>query len=230
MHQSEPATDLGVVRRSAVVFAGGDPVPAAAAAWLPGDATVIAADAGLVHAVALGLDADVVIGDFDSVPADLLAAAEAAGAAVERHPAAKDSTDLELALHAARSTGAAHTIVVGGYGGRFDHLLANALVLASDDFAAMQVEAIIGTAHVAVVRHSVSLPGRTGELVSLIPVGGPARGVRTDGLRYPLCGEDLLPGSSRGVSNEIVTPPARVAVGAGTLLSVRPQALTEARP
>ena len=62
---------------------------------------MIAADGGVDRALALGLHVDVAIGDFDSVTAAGLAAAEAAGARIERHPAAKDATDLELALDAA---------------------------------------------------------------------------------------------------------------------------------
>ena len=41
---------------------------------------------------------DLAIGDFDSVASDALARVEAEGAVVERHPAAKDATDLELAM------------------------------------------------------------------------------------------------------------------------------------
>jgi thiamine pyrophosphokinase len=50
--------------------------------------------------------------------------------------------------------------------------------------------------------------------------------VSTDGLRYPLRGEALLPGSSRGISNEVADPEtASVQVEAGVLLVVRPEAL-----
>ena len=49
----------------------------------------------------LGLTVDLLVGDLDSVSATGLAAAEAAGTAVERHPPAKDATDTELAIAAA---------------------------------------------------------------------------------------------------------------------------------
>ena len=45
------------------------------------------------------------------------------------------------------------------------------------------------------------LEGEPGELVTLVAVNGPAEGVTTEGLAYPLRGETLEPGSSRGVSN-----------------------------
>src|SRR5688572_20257234 len=87
----------------ALVFAGGDPLPEGISERLPADAFVIAADSGLRYAQLLGRRVDLVVGDFDSVDPDDLAAAEASGAAVERHAAAKDATDLELALDAAHA-------------------------------------------------------------------------------------------------------------------------------
>jgi thiamine pyrophosphokinase len=213
---------MGEPSRPALVFAGGDPVPAGVADHLPRDALVVAADSGVEQALALGRAVDVAVGDFDSVTPEALERAVAGGALVERHPVEKDATDLELALLAARAAGARHVTVVGGYGGRFDHLLANAVLLAGDDFADLEVDALMGPARVVVVRREVRLTGRPGELVSLLAVGGVARRVRTDGLRYPLRGEDLMPGSTRGISNELVGSLAGVAVAGGVLLAVQP--------
>ncbi|MEX0834659.1 MAG: hypothetical protein WD010_01110, partial [Nitriliruptor sp.] len=73
-------------------------------------------------------------------------------------------------------------------------------------------------------------PGRTtridatvGAVISLLPVHGAAIGVRTSGLRFPLDGETLLPGSSRGVSNEFIEMTATVDLTDGVLLAVRPR-------
>ena len=69
---------------------------------------------------------------------------------------------------------------------------------------------------------SGSLSGRPGELLSLFALHGPAEGVRTEGLAYPLDGETLEPGSTRGVSNVFVEESARISVEHGVLLAVRP--------
>jgi thiamine pyrophosphokinase len=207
---------------SFIVVTGGDAVEAASVPPLQPGAIVIAADSGVEQAQALGWPIAVAVGDFDSVDPAALRAAELAGAVVERHPAAKDATDLELALAAAVARGAQRICVVGGDGGRLDHLLANALLLASPAYADVEVTAVMGGATVTVVRSSAALEGPVGSVVSLLAVGGPAIAVTTDGLLYPLAREDLLPGSTRGVSNEIVASPATVRIDAGVLLAVQP--------
>jgi thiamine pyrophosphokinase len=189
---------------------------------VPGAPTVIAADGGLDRAAALGLDADVVIGDLDSVSPEALAAAEAAGARVLRHPAAKDATDLELALDEAVRLGGRRVLLVASADGRLDHLLGSLLLLGADAYAGVELDAILGDALAHVVRRERALRGAPGELVSLFALGGPATGVATEGLEYRLDGETLEPGSSRGISNTFTGGRARVVVERGTLLAVRP--------
>lgn len=222
VHPRSSGTAERAPARDVVVLTGGDPVAPGLAGRLPADAFVVAADSGLAAADVLGLHVDLVVGDMDSVDPARLAAAEAAGTRVERHPAAKDDTDLAIAMDAAVGRGATRLTVVGGDGGRLDHLLAGALLLASDAYADVEVVAYPGPATVTVVRHEATLRGRPGELVSLLAVHGPARGVVTDGLLYPLAGEDLAPGSTRGVSNELTRPTADVRLATGVLLAVQP--------
>jgi thiamine pyrophosphokinase len=212
----------------ALVFAGGDPSPADLVDHLPDAALVVAADSGLEHAVALGYHVDLVVGDLDSVDGTALEAAVAAGTVVERHAAEKEATDLDLALAACRTRGVTVATVVGGHGGRLDHLLANVMMLGAPRFASLQLDAWMGTARVRVVRDGelARVAGEPGSLCSLLAVDGPARGVITEGMRYPLRGEVLMPGSSRGVSNELSMPVATVSLVTGTLLVVQPFALT----
>jgi thiamine pyrophosphokinase len=211
--------------RTAIVLAGGDRVarPGEALAVAPGT-LVVAADSGLHQASSLGLHVDVVVGDLDSADAALVAAAQAAGARIERHPRDKDATDLELALDCARREGATSIVVFGGTGGRLDHFLANVLLLAHPSLAGVAVVAVMDDARVRVVRGGeppVALHGAAGSLVTLLPAGGHARGVVTDGLEYPLAGEDLGPGTTRGVSNVLVGTEARVSLTGGTLLVIQ---------
>jgi len=207
--------------RTAIVVCAGGPVRATLPVLDPG-AIVIAADAGVHEAERLGLHVDLLVGDLDSADAAAVARVEAAGGRVERHPADKDASDLELALVAAAVADARHVLVLGGDGGRLDHLLGNAFLLASDRFADMRIDAVLGAARVHVVRNERAMEGAVGELASLFAVGGPAYGVTTEGLRWRLDAEELLPGSTRGLSNEFAGSNASVRVGDGVVLVVRP--------
>jgi len=215
-----------VADRAVVVVAGGGLPSPGSVALLPPGALVVAADSGVDTALALGLGIDVVVGDLDSVTAEGLAAAEAAGARIVRHPVAKDDTDLALALGEAVTLlgGTGEVVVLGGHGGRLDHLLAGILALADDAWAGLRLRAHLGPATVHVVHGpgERDLGGAVGDLLTLIPAGGVAEGVRTSGLRYPLRDEALAPASTRGVSNVIESLPATVALRAGVLLAVLP--------
>jgi thiamine pyrophosphokinase len=204
-----------------IVVAGGEP-GAAGPPPLPGPATVIAADGGVDRALALGLYVDLAIGDFDSVTESGLAAAEAAGARVERHPAAKDATDLELALDAALALAPERIVVIGSDGGRLDHLLASLLLLADERYASARITGFLGSSRVDVIRGSCVLAGEPDGIVSLLPMHGPAEGVVTEGLAYPLHDETLPAGTSRGVSNVLSGHAARVTVARGCLVAVQP--------
>jgi thiamine pyrophosphokinase len=208
--------------RIAVVLAGGDPAPPPLLGELPRPALVIAADGGLEQAENLGRNVDIVVGDMDSVGPELLERARTAGAEIERYSRDKDATDLELALDRAVASDCSRVIVVGGDGGRLDHLLGNALVLTRDAYKSTAIEWWTGLDRVVVVHpgNSFLLTGRAGDVVSLLPIGGRAEGVRTQGLRWTLTDESLQPGSTRGVSNEMSGTEASVSLRGGVLLAI----------
>jgi len=187
---------------------------------------VVVADGGLATCVAAGLTADVVVGDMDSVDPIQLAAAERSGAQIMRHPQDKDATDLELALELALDPAPDRLVVVGSASGRLDHLLAWAVLVGSPRLADLVVEAWMGDTCVLPVHAGAPrrVLGSRGGVVTLLALHGPATGVHTDGLRWPLGGEVLEPGSTRGVSNQFTDTEARVAVGSGVVTVVVPDA------
>jgi thiamine pyrophosphokinase len=207
-----------VQHENVIVVAGSGPPHAPA---LP-PGSVIAADGGFERARALGLEVDVVVGDLDSISAAAAATLDGAGIRVERHPEAKDATDLELALAEAAALDPHRVIVLLSEAGRLDHLVAGVLALAAEKHRELEIDAYLGEACVHVVRGERRLEGAPGELVSLVPVNGPAEGVVTEGLEYPLQGETLVPGTTRGVSNVFATGLARIELQHGVLLAIRP--------
>ena len=132
--------------------------------------------------------------------------------------------DLELALDTALELAPTRIVVLAGRGGRLDHELSSLLLLAAEKYSGPQVDAAIGDARVHVVRGARDLEGTPGELLTLLALNGAAHGVRTEGLAYPLRGETLEPGSTRGVSNVFADITARIMLERGVLLAIRPGA------
>jgi thiamine pyrophosphokinase len=86
----------------------------------------------------------------------------------------------------------------------------------------MRITAFAGPARVTVVHDRAALDGAAGSIVTLLAVGGTATGVTTVGLRWTLTDDELLPTSTRGVSNEVTDSPFTVATRTGTLLVIQP--------
>jgi thiamine pyrophosphokinase len=205
----------------AIVVAGGNAAPEDAA-LLSGADLVIAADSGAHWLDRSGVPPDLVIGDMDSLDPDLLDRLAARGTEVERHPADKEASDLELAMSRAAAAGADEVVILGALRGeRLDHELANLLLLVDREWDGIDLRVVRGgtTARALLGGSQQELGGAAGDLVTLLPVGD-ATGVRTDGLRYPLVGETLRAGRSRGLSNEVEHAPASVSLEGGSLLII----------
>lgn len=207
----------------AVLVASGE-ADAADARWLADADRVVAIDGGTAWLASVGRRPDLVVGDLDSADPALIAALEADGVAIERHAVAKDASDTELAVASVLATGADEIVILGALAGpRLDHQLANLMLLADPQLSGLRDLRIVRGDTVVRALHagaSLALEGMPGDLVTLLPIGGDAMGVRTEGLRYPLNGEMLSVGRSRGLSNVIVEPPASVSLEGGSLLVV----------
>jgi thiamine pyrophosphokinase len=210
-----------MVIKRAVIFANGElPDPAAIRPLLRPEDWIVAADGGTRHALACGCVPRVVIGDLDSLPEALRDELEDQGTEFRSHPAAKDETDLELALLYVVANGVKTILVMGALGGRLDQLIANIQLLARPELAGLDVQVVDGNQTARLIRDQATIHGAAGDRVSLIPLGGDAHGVRTSGLAWRLADETLTFGEARGVSNVMTGPEACVRVAAGLLLCV----------
>jgi len=186
---------------------------------------LVAADGGANWLVAHGLEPGLLIGDLDSIHAPLVSALRHRGVTIEQHSPQKDETDAELALLRAVEMDAARITLIGALGGRIDHALANIGLLALPSLEGRDVAIFDGLSWLRLVRQRIALRGQPGDTVSLIPWGGDAQGITTEGLEYPLCDETLHLGPARGVSNLMTTSIARVTLCGGALLAIHtPQA------
>jgi thiamine pyrophosphokinase len=203
-----------------LIFAGGDSPPDTLAGELPEADLTIAADSGYDVAVAAGFPVDVLVGDMDSIASEVIPG----HVIVERHSPDKDATDLELALEKVVAERPGRVVVVGGAGGRFDHELATAGLLCSGRWALIEeIDWVTARGWSHVIWNRRIIHGDVGALISLIPMGGPAVGVNTKGLRWDLSDATLQPGTTWGVSNEFSGPIADIRLDEGCLLAVIPR-------
>jgi len=177
---------------------------------------VIAADAGYAALEGAGIRPDLAVGDFDSlgyVPQDV---------PVERHPVMKDDTDTMLAVKLGLARGFRDFRIYGGLGGRrTDHTVANIQTLgylAARGAAGWLFGA--GETMTALRDGTLSFSGARRGTLSVVALGGPARGVTLRGVLYPLSDAALAPDFPLGVSNSFTDGPAEVSVREGALLVV----------
>ncbi|HEV3310579.1 MAG TPA: thiamine diphosphokinase [Chloroflexota bacterium] len=205
----------------AVIFANGEIAESESLRALIRDGDmIIAADGGLRHVFGLGLRPNIVVGDLDSAPNELVQLAQASGAEIVTHPVRKDKTDLELALETAIDRGATGVVILGALGGRLDHALANILLLSTTTASRAHVRIVDVGIELTVVDDSTTIEGGPGDAVTLLALTDTVTGITTDGLEYPLTNDTLERGSSRGVSNVMTGEQATASIASGLLLTV----------
>ena len=175
------------------------------------DDYVLCADGGWQIAGAAGIRPDAVIGDFDSaaVPGD---------APVERFPVEKDDTDTMLCLKKGLSMGFDDFLIVGGFGGRLDHTLANLQALHYAARRGVRAGMADGSRWATVIRDgAVRVPRRPGKL-AVFALGGECRGICIRGTKYDVENLALSSANPRGMGNDFAADFAEISVAEGALL------------
>lgn len=205
----------------AVIFVNGILTdPQQARELLRSDDLIIAVDGGTRHAWEVGADPHMVIGDLDSLTEEEQERVASSGAEVSGFPARKDATDLELALLRAASEDVDSIIVLAALGGRIDQMVANVLLLALPEMNGIDLRLVQGNQEAFLIAEEASIEGQPGDTISLIPLGGDAAGITTEGLEWPLRDGTLPFGGTRGISNVLTAERASVGVRRGLLLCV----------
>ncbi len=183
------------------------------------DDLVFCADGGTHHALALGLQPSLIIGDLDSMTPDIRSLTEQS-AKIIQHPHDKNETDLELALHYALEQKPGSILIVGALGNRLDQTLGNIALLSDPRLTDLDVRFDDGVEEVFFCRKAAGIAGKSGDLVSLLPWRGEVIGVRTERLKWPLLDETLYPEKTRGISNAMLGEAASISIESGLLLIV----------
>ena len=203
--------------RLAVVFLDGDyDDPAYFRGWAEAADMAVAADGGARFLLEQGIRPDVVVGDFDSLPAAAVERLEAAGVELVCHPVRKDRTDGEMAADEALRRGAGELVLAGALGA-LDHTLGHLAILRR--LAARGVAARLAaprlTVRVFAAPDETRLDAPAGTRVSIVPQHGDAR-VTLEGFDYPLSRSVLPQDACLGLGNAVVAV-ARILVHEGSV-------------
>lgn len=195
-----------------VIFAGLPVTAELRAYWQDAD-VVIAADAGYENACRVGVEPDLLLGDYDSAPRPR------SGTKTVVLPAEKDDTDTHYAARRAIELGATEVVILGGLGGaRLDHMMANLQTLVF--LAQNGVRATLADENnevTALLPGEYRIPARSGWYCSLFSAGDCVQGLTLTGLKYPLCDDTITNAFPIGVSNEFVAPLATLRFSSGVV-------------
>ena len=212
---------MSEISRRVWIFANGEiENPEALQALIGPDDRLLVADGGMRFLTRLGLLPERIIGDLDSVNPEEALRLEKAGVLLEKYPVDKDETDLELAINRALTQGFDELRIAGALGGRLDQTLGNLFLLSRADLVNHEVRLEDGVEEVFLIREKAVIVGAAGDTVSLLPLGGPAKGVSTIGMKYPLHGETLFPERTRGISNVLLGERGEVSLVEGCLICI----------
>lgn len=177
------------------------------------DIYVIAADKGYEFLCKNHIDADLIVGDFDSL------GKTPQGSNVIKHPVMKDDTDLFLSIKEGLKRGCTFFAIFGGMGGRLDHTYGNMQILGYlADHGATGI--LYGEImHATLIKNEkLIFDSKFCGTLSVFAYGGAVEGVNLKNLKYELENACLDCHIPLGVSNEFIGEESVVEVQKGELL------------
>lgn len=147
---------------------------------------VIAADGGLENCHKMGVIPNLIIGDLDSAPQELLK--QYSSVKTLKYPREKDKTDLEIAVEKAIDTGAVNIVIFAALEKRIDHSLYNLNLLRRHP-TRLSIESEFES--VFVVDRPTTAACAAGSTISLLPLFGPVEGISSKGLKWELNNQTL---------------------------------------
>lgn len=212
-----------MVSNRVIIIANGDLVNIAYyQALIEPDDYIVCVNGGTGHALAMGLNPDLVIGDLDSLSVSDREEIGKINPELIIHPSDKDKSDLELALDHSVKMEPLEIIILGALGGtRFEHAFINVLLLYNPLRRRIPARLVSENQEVVLVRDEIVLTGAPGDYLSLFALTNRVDGVITEGLKYPLNKQPLFFASTLGLSNKFITSQVKVSVQSGLLLLIK---------
>jgi len=184
---------------------------------------IISADGGLYNTIKMGFRPHTVIGDMDSIDADIKKKYMDRLSGVEfiSFPRDKDESDTRLALEHALALDVKDITLAGVSGGRLDHTFANIMMLASPGLAGIDIRILDGDMEAFPMHGSGTVKGAPGKIISLFSLTPRTTFISTRGLKYQLKDETLDLSPVRGLSNIFTRKEAFLDFKDGKLLVIK---------
>ena len=180
---------------------------------------IIGVDGGCKWCIENNICFDLAIGDFDSLEQHYFDQLDQHAKTIDQHSRDKDLTDLELAIKSARAHSSEHLTVLGVWGGRTDHSLANLFCLAGQSVnIPVSMPGHNQNGYLLKSQQSLELTQDIGQIVSIMAIQDDCHGVSNSGMRYPLTNSTISQGSGLGLSNETITNSSSITIVEGALL------------
>lgn len=179
--------------------------------------TIIAVDGGLARCLTLGLEADYLCGDLDSLDEKLVQGFPQDK--TWRFPRDKNETDTELALMQTLELGINKAVICNDLQGRVDHVFGLVQNLQWARLHGIQASVQSASQCLFLIDKSFHAKGYQGCLLSLVALKQAAQLKHSHGLKWPLKDLTLQPHLSRGISNEITSDNLEIELAAGLLLA-----------
>jgi len=180
-----------MIKKLGVIFTGGEgPEPQAIKGLLDGEPLIVAADSGLALAEAAGITPDWIVGDMDSLD-DGKRLDRYPKEKVIRYPVDKDYTDTEIALALLWEKGCGDAWIIGGGGGRLDHVFGIRDLFERDRYPYRWITAnedIYCVDNEDSNNNRLRLAIKQGKLVSVFPLGTGPWKTLSKGLKWDLGG------------------------------------------
>ena len=180
------------------------------------------ADGGYLICAAMGFEADIVIGDFDSLSADKILEIESLGIEKAVFPCEKDDTDVMLCAKHGLALGFDNFLILGGIGGDFAHTIANLQTLSFLIDMGCKAEILTSTEQILMLDgRAAGFSGCAGAKFSVFSYVERSSGVYIENAKYPLSDVVLTNSSPIGAGNEFInTEPVTISVRQGRLLVI----------
>ncbi len=182
---------------------------------------IICADGGARYFANLDVYPNIIVGDLDSLDDDIRTHMKEKGIEFLKFPAKKDKTDTELAIDYAIDMGVSEVTLIGVTGTRFDHTLANIMLLRRLMEKNIDAKIVDNHNEIFMIKDELILEKKDNTFVSIVPLTETVKGVTLKGFEYEIYNRDFKIDTSLGISNVITEEKGSISIEQGICLVIR---------